>query len=238
MKRFRQNKRIVITKGRLIFFIVLMIVLNLTVMLYYFTSKLGEVLLTAAEKELREITTLIVNSYINQERLSRIGVEDLIIARRNQAEEITDIDFKLDIAYEMFLELKDILDLAVLDIKNGKIKLDTTVVNDRLIIKVPFYSYTNNPLLMNLGPDIYVKVNLIEHVRGSITTEVTSYGINTALVNLYLNLFVTESILFPVNRENIVIEYNILLASKVIQGKVPSFYTGKYETSSDIINLE
>jgi len=236
MKRIKRFSKIYLTKQKILLVIFLIIFLNTGFFGYYFTNRLGEVLLIAAEKELREVTTLVVSSNITQDRLKRIGYQELIVAHKNQAGEILDVDFKLEVAYEMLLDLKDTLDLAVLNIKNGIIPTKTKVIKNNLVIEVPFYAYTNNLVLMNLGPKVCVKVSILEYIRGSITTKITSYGINTVLVDVYLNLFITESILFPVNRENIVIEYNILLASKVIQGKIPSFYQGKYETNSGIIN--
>lgn len=232
------KKRLMLSKPKIIFILILLIFLNTMAFLFHFTSILGDVLLTTAEKELKEVTVLIVGSNISKERLSRIGVEDLIIANKNSKEEITDIDFKLDVAYEMLLELKDALDVAVLAVKQGNISTKTHVINDNLVLKIPFYAYTNNPLLMNLGPKIYLGIQMIEYIRGSVTTKVTSYGINSVLIDLYLNLQITESILLPTNRESIVLDYEILLASKVIQGKVPNFYPGTYEMNSGEINIE
>jgi len=238
MRKIVYRKRIHLNKIKVIFLLLLLIILNTSVFIYYFTDKLSDAVLLVAERELKEISQLTIGNNISREDLPKVSVDEIIIAHRDQNNEITDIDFKLDVAYDMMFALKGKLDLIVADLQAGKLTTKTTVIGDNLVIKVPFYSYTNNILLTNLGPKIYLKIELLELVRGSVTTKVTSYGINTSLVNVYLNLFITESIVFPTNRENIVLEYELLLASKVIQGKVPSLYTGKYEASSDIINID
>ena len=238
MRRVNYQKRVYLTKKKILFIIILIIFLNSGLFLYHFTMKLGDIILVAAEKELKEITQIVVGNAISKDTLPKVAVDDIIIANKNRNDEITDIDFKLDVAYDMMFELKGNLDLIVLAIKNGEITTKTTAINDRLIIKVPFYAYTNNPFLMNLGPKIHLQINMIEVVRGSVSTEVKNYGINSVLISVYLNIFISESILFPTNREAINLDYNILLASKVVQGKVPSLYTGKYETTSEIINVE
>ena len=232
------RRRIIINKKRIIFVVTLLIIINTYFFVTYFSSKLGEVMLVAAEKELEEITTMIIVRNIARENLPKVAVEDIIIVNKNSDDEITDIDFKLDVAYDMFFDLKTKVDNEVFNIKKGIIPTNASVINDNLIIKVPFYAFTDNPLLMNLGPKLHIKVNMVETSRGSITTELSAYGINTVLIEVYLNLVITESIILPTGRETIELEFNILLASKVIQGKVPSLYTGNKITESPIFNLE
>ena len=232
------KRRIKVNRKRILFIVSILIILNTYIFITFFASKLGYVMLKSAEKELEEITTMIIVRNIARDNLPKVAIEDIIIVNKNNSDEITDIDFKLDVAYDMFFDLKTKVDSEVFNTKKGIIPTNASIINDNLIIKVPFYAFTNNPLLMNLGPKIHIMVNLIETSRGSITTEVSAYGINTVLIEVYLNLIITESIILPTKREVITLEFNILLASKVIQGKVPSLYTGKKISESPIFNLE
>ena len=196
-------------------------------------------MLKAAEREIAEITTTLVINNITREKLRYIAVDDLITVNKNINDEITDIDFKLDVAYDMLLDLRADLDIVVYALKDGVLPFkNMSVINDNLIIKIPFYTYTQNPILMNLGPKIHAQVNLLQTMRGSIDTKISSYGINSVLISLYLNLYITQTITLPTNRENTHTDFEILLASRVIQGKVPSFYAGKYETNSGLIHIE
>jgi len=230
--------RITINKKKIIFIIIILIFINTAFLLLFFASKLGEVMLLAAEKELKEISTMIIVNNISRENLPKVSVDDIIVANKNANDEITDIDFKLDLAYDMFFDLKAKVDNEIFNVKKGIIPTNASIINDNLIIKVPFYAFTDNPLLMNLGPKLHFKVNMIETSRGSITTEVSAYGINTVLIDCYLNLTITQSIILPTGREVVSLEFNLLLASKVVQGKVPSLYTGKYQANSPIFNLD
>lgn len=211
---------------------------NTGIFIFYFTSKLGAVMLEAAERELYEITSMIIVNNITREKLNHIAMEDIIVVNRNRNEEVTDIEFRLDMAYEMLINLREDLDRAAFAVKDGEIPDNATVINDNLIIKVPFYAYTNNPLLMNLGPRVPLKVNLLEVIRGEIITTVSDYGINTILVNVWLNLYVSQSIILPVGREVTNIDFEILIASRIIQGQVPDFFPGGFQRQSGIINLE
>ena len=165
-------------------------------------------------------------------------MEELIVINKDKEDVITHIDFKLDKAYEVILNIKEQIEKDVIDLKNGKLYSPAIVFNDNLILKVPYYSWSDNILLMNLGPKIFVKVNLLENVRGDLYTKVTSYGINSLLVNLYITIYIKESLLYPASSEQIEYNFDMLVASKVIQGKIPQFYNGIIESKSDVINLK
>ena len=195
-------------------------------------------MLEAAERELYEITSMIIVNNITREKLRHVAIDDIIIVNKNNVGEVTDIDFNLDLAYEMLINLREDLDRAAFAVKAGEIPPGTAVVNEGLIINVPFYAYTNNPLLMSLGPRIPIRVNLLEVIRGEIYTTVSDYGINTILVRVFLNLYVTQSIILPVGREVSNIDFEILLASRIIQGRIPNLFPSQFGSASGIIYLE
>jgi len=234
----KRRKIFCLNKRKIIFLIVLSVFINTGFFIYYFTSRLGEVMLDAAEREIYNITSWLVINNITREKLRYIAIDDIIIVNKNNQGEVTDIDFRLDVVYEMLLDLRTDLDRAAIEFKLGDVPENSIVLNDNLIIKVPFYAYTNNPLLMNLGPRISFKVNLLEVIRGEVITTVSDYGINTILINVFLNLYVTQSVILPMGREVTDIDFEILIASRVIQGRVPSFFAGGFESHSGIINLE
>ena len=230
-------KQSLFSKTRIIFIIILFILFNTTFFVFYFSSRLGEVMLTAAERELYEITSMIVVNNITREKLNHVALDEIIVVNLNPAGEVIDIDFRLDLAYEMLINLREDLDRAAFALKAGEVPPGTAVINDELIIKVPFYAYTNNLLLMSLGPSIPVQVNLLEVIRGEISTSVSDYGINTVLIRVFLNLYITQSIILPIGREIMNIDFEILIASRVIQGRVPNLFPGQFGSNSGMINL-
>ena len=60
-----------------------------------------------------------------------------------------------------------------------------------------------NAFLSNLGPKILVKINLIGNVVSSVETKVRNYGINSALIEIYANIEVTEEVIIPFQKERI-----------------------------------
>ena len=94
--------------------------------------------------------------------------------------------------------------------------------------------------LNNLGPKIPVKVSVVGNVLTNIKTKMTNYGINNVLAEVYVTLDITEQVIVPMTYDKLKTNYEILISTFFINGKVPSFYGSTYETSSKIydVNLE
>ena len=59
---------------------------------------------------------------------------------------------------------------------------------------------------------------------------------NNALVELYVTIQITENLMTPVIEEDITFTYDVLVASKVINGRVPEIYGGVIDTTQNITN--
>ena len=96
---------------------------------------------------------------------------------------------------------------------------------------------SNYALLSNLGPKIYVKVNFIGTMLTNIKSKITEYGINNALVELYVTIEVSQELISPVTDKEISLEYDVLIASQVINGSVPEFYGGIITEKSAALSI-
>ncbi len=235
MRKFKYRKKLRFKLNRVIFLLILAIIINTIFYIFIFVNRLSFTIEQTAKRELKEITTDLFIKNLTREKLKEITVEKLIIVNKNKDDEITDIDFKLDKAYEVLLDVKGKLEQEIKDLKNKPLPASAVAIQDNLVLKVPYYVASNNLLLMNLGPKIYVKINLLENVIGDVYTKVTSYGINTLLINLYIKIYITQSLLYPVKSETIESNFEVLVATKIIQGKIPSFYNGVLENSTGLL---
>lgn len=238
MKRLKYKKRWQFKLSRIILILVVLIIINTMFLFAIFSKKLNESLIASTKKEIEEITINIVTKNLAKEKLKQITAEDLIIIIKNDKDEITDVDFKLDKAYKALIDIKDDIEKEVINLKSGAVPSNATSIGENLVIKIPYYAYTNNALLMNLGPKIHVKINLLESIVGDVYTKISSYGINTVLINLYMKFYLIESFLYPSVSEKIELEFEVLVATKVIQGKIPSFYNGVLESNSSLFNVK
>ena len=141
---------------------------------------------------------------------------------QNSDNEIVYVDYDLNKSY-------DILNNYVNNLKKTIIKKD--------IIEVPFLISSNNILLANIGPKIMIKYDFTNSILANIETKVTNFGINNALIEIYLHLEINYLITIPLNIEKHKEKYDLLLNSKVIQGKVPSFYGNSYIKEGAILDI-
>ena len=93
-----------------------------------------------------------------------------------------------------------------------------------IIYEIPSGIVFRNSLISNLGPKIPVKINLNGDVITDINTEVMSYGINNALIKVSVNVKVYMQVIIPFKTKEIVVEANIPVIMKLVEGNVPSYY--------------
>lgn len=121
----------------------------------------------------------------------------------------------------------------------------TGYINDKLKgqnyagyrLDVPLGMVSNNPMVMNLGPKLPIKVELGKVALGNVRTKVREFGINSALIEVYLEVCINTTIIYPFEVLEEPATYEALVSSTVIQGVVPSFYNGVINSKSDTINL-
>lgn len=144
------------------------------------------------------------NNFITNEE-----VNDILYIDKNKSNEIVYLDYDMDKTYKL---LNKYIDSLKKD--NSKSK----------ILTVPFFIASDNIIISSLGPKIKFKYEIIDNVKGKIKTKVTDFGVNNALVEMYFELEIGYLVVIPMNKKESVLKTEILISSKVINGKVPTFY--------------
>lgn len=144
------------------------------------------------------------NNFITNEEINNILYID-----KNKSNEIVYLDYDIDKTYKL---LNKYIDSLKKD--NSKSK----------ILTVPFFIASDNIIISSLGPKIKFKYEIIDNVKGKIKTKVTDFGVNNALVEMYFELEIGYLVVIPMNKKESVLKTEILISSKVINGKVPTFY--------------
>lgn len=144
------------------------------------------------------------NNFITNEE-----VNDILYIDKNKSNEIVYLDYDIDKTYKL---LNKYIDSLKKD--NSKSK----------ILTVPFFIASDNIIISSLGPKIKFKYEIIDNVKGKIKTKVTDFGVNNALVEMYFELEIGYLVVIPMNKKESVLKTEILISSKVINGKVPTFY--------------
>ena len=182
------------------------------------------------------LNTNVVNNNIKSEIFKKYKIDDLIdISYRDN--KINDVNYNLERAYDVLIEVKNNIINSISNDMNKYYNYKFEISNNNIVVEIPFYNYTNNIFLVNLGPKVIVNLSMVRLIDGSVKTRVKTYGINSLLIELYLDFTITSDIVIPYSKEGRVENnYEVLLSSKVVEGEVPSMYNGVYESRSSLIS--
>ncbi len=164
-----------------------------------------------------------------------LGSEELlnvINLNKNKDDEVVSIDYKLNIAYDVLTECMDTLykEITGLDMDS----LYKSGVNN--VYYLPIGLIYNNVLMDNLGFKIPCKINFISDIDMGFKTRVTNYGVNNLLVELYMVIDVKNFIMSPSTYKEFGETYEIIVASKIVMGRIPMYFGDTMEKSSSIVS--
>lgn len=109
--------------------------------------------------------------------------------------------------------------------KSMKELLDKDILEQEIQdIQIPIGLLISKSLFTDFGPRVKIRVLPISFYKTDIITNMKSFGINNALFEIYLSVFIEIDTIIPLNKNHIVFATNILLVSQIIQGEVPYYY--------------
>lgn len=193
-----------------------------------------------AETQTKQIATKVINKAITKKIANGIDVENLI-----KEDSSDDAQYNAEIINRIQSEITNLVQLNIKEAERGnlqelefltdvEINEEETGKSDGIVFSVPLGQATNNALLANLGPQIPIRFNAIGAVQTDLKTNVEDFGINNALVKVYVHLKVDIKIIIPFETKTTTIEQDILVAMKEFKGDVPQFYNNGGEASPSI----
>jgi len=244
-KKFKKRRKI----DRSIF--LFCVVIAAVICLFYVLHKANEVvmppLLAQAEMEGRRITSIVINSAVTNEVIQKVDSDNLIEITKNADGEIQLVDFNPVILNQILsLTVKNIQE-DLREIEKGNITdiipkdvlkiYDVSKISHGIIYEIPMGMLFQNSFLANLGPKIPVRLNLVGSVFSNVNTTVTQHGINNALMQVVIDVTVKVRVSIPFAWQDFQTTEKIPLAIKIINGKVPTYYSNGINTSSPLLSL-
>lgn len=228
MVRFKKNH----SNLGLIF--ILFIVMMTSLLLNTIGKRVSNQMIDISKIIIKDVIINTINANIKGDSLKKYNINDLIkINYRDK--KVSDVDYNLENTYDILIDIKSSVMEMIPKYDFSGYSYDVKIFDNFMILEMPFYNYSSNLLLANLGPKTSAKINYIRYVNGSVKTKIKTYGINSLQVELYLNIEICSDIVVPfINKENIT-SMDILISSKIIQGEIPSIYNGLYESESKIV---
>lgn len=227
-QKIRLKKYKNITGSDIILLIMIIVLIISYIMLKVFTIKSEKILLNYAENKSKELSQLLVNNAL-EEIIIDANVEDIINLEKNQNNEIISLDFNNVKINEIELKISKNIQKNLKKLEeNKKNSLTEKYYDDKIdiIYEVPMSIIYDVPILVGIGPKVPFKLDVLGNVKTNVITNIKEYGINNSLVEVILNMKINIQIILPFSSKNIIIESNVPLKTKVIQGKIPTYYGG------------
>ena len=247
MKRFRSyHRKLKRTKNtsnklRQVLIVLFLVLINAIIMFNVYGKKISEKAEILVSEEVDEVVYEFFNELITNDVINKKNINDILEITRNSEGEILAVNYDLEKTYTILTLVSKILKQGLLDFQKGKVNVH---YDDRylktspygMIMEVPLFISSKNIFLNNLGPRIPVLISFNETLLTNVKTKVTNYGLNNALLEIYITVEMQKLIITPIKKSQDKFQYDILVASLVINGRVPDVYGGIYENGSAILN--
>ena len=221
-----------------ILLIIILILIIPSLILEYINKNISPKLIEYAELEIKKISNLIITKSISIESLEKLSINEIFTITKNN-NEIQTVDFNTGVLNRVIKE-------ATVNIQENLKKLENGIIDDNneenkkgIVLTIPLGMIYNNFILNNRGPKIPVKLKILGDMETNVNTKITNYGINSAMLEITLDIIVTEKVILPISTKEIKVKSTIPIAIKLINGNVPKYYSGEInKTSTFQIPLE
>lgn len=225
----------------------IMCVIITIIVLKIISIRVSPILMNYAELETKKLSSIVINRAVNKQLANGMNIDEMFNIIKNDNGEIATIDFNPVIVNKVLNTTTNVVLINLKAIEEGNIDFielpDILISNDKdklkngIIYEIPLGTITNSGFLSNLGPKIPIKLNIIGSVESNVKTNIKEYGINNALVEIYIRISVTEQINVPFISKRVTVTSDIPVALKVIQGSVPKYYGGTLSKQSNIFSI-
>lgn len=246
-KSIHLKKRRKINKVKLIIISLIVVIISTFFMLYFLALKITPMLLETAEVEIRKISLAIINKSLSPSLNEKMNSENLFETHISSDGSIQTIDFNSILVNQILDSATTLIHKNMKLLEEGKIEeigndfglqySDLEHLRKGIVANIPIGIIYNNPLLANLGPRIPIRIRYLGNLDGNITTKVSEYGINNALVEIGIHLEMTAMILLPFSSGVRKMTWDIPIIVKMVQGNIPNYYSNGFNTNSGIVTI-
>ena len=230
-KTFKLSK---IKPINLIAIFIILILIGIYLIFGYIKDKIMPSLFKYGSLEAKKFSSIIINDAIDKYITDTLDVEKLFLITNDNGE-IKSIDFNTALINKHLTKATKSIQQSLKYIEKGDIQkveyqadllesYDEKALKNGVIYYLNSGFIFNNPIFANFGAQIPIKISLTGDVVSSISTEVTNYGINNALIKVYVNIKITEQVILPYYDKEIKLETKVPIALKLINGTVPDYY--------------
>lgn len=212
-------------KYYLIIFIIIFLVSN--VFFGILNKKAMPVIISYAQVEAKKSAIDVLRSTGLKKINELVDEKDLYKEVRNENGEIESIDFNIS-------TLNNALIIVAKSVREKLRQVEQK--NDNVIYKIPVGVASNNAFFYTTGPKIPVKVEYKGNVGLDLKTNVKPYGIDSALIEIYVRIETTQRVTIPFQSKDTKVTAEIPIVIKVIKGASNGVLVNKSTSYSLPIN--
>ena len=221
------------------FFCVIVIIISFSFFFIFKVEKnFNKKMMIFCEAEISKISKNIILDAVNYTIQNNIYEKDLINIERNSSGKIESVELNTKNVNKLLSAINEKVRKHFADLENGtttSIDLKNNLLTNSIlktykegiIFEVPVGVVSKSTFLSNIGPKIPVKLITTGDLESEIKTQLESYGINNALLKVFVNIRINEQILLPLSSKIMFVETNIPIITKMIQGEIPNYYFEK-----------
>lgn len=222
-KMYLKRKKKINKKNILIITFILIVVLSI-IIINILSSKALPFFYKYSKLETKKIISKLVNSSVTEYVKDNIDKDKILITTKDINGNIKSIDFNT-------VEVNRILVGTSKLVEDNLKKLEK---DKKIAFELPSGIILGNNIMNNIMPKIPIKLELIGNIICYINTDIKNYGINDALITIYIDVVAEEKILLPFSSATTKIETKIPIVMKLIEGDIPSYYMDGYLSNPSI----
>lgn len=210
----------------LLFTFIIVIILSLYLLLLL-NDKIAPIVMDYSISEMKRITSIIINRSINSNVLNETDMKRLFVVNRENNSDVILISLDSIVVNKLTDNISDICEDNLRLVEEGKYdELKKRFNIGEEYFYVPSGIIFKNTLFSSIGPKIPINLKMIGNVTSNVKTDVREYGINNSLITISIEIRVEMMVILPFSSDSIEINNQIPISIKLIQGKIPEFYTG------------
>ncbi|OLN22601.1 sporulation protein YunB [Domibacillus antri] len=211
---------------------VLLFIAGIFFILWLINRNIQPVLLNFADAQTNKIASMVLQKAISKEITENLDIQDIMITEKGEG---TSTVFNAEVINKVLAEVTDLAEENLNQAEEGNLReleelsgvdIDTerTEQAEGISYTIPLGQITNNALLGNLGPRIPIRFHAIGDVTSNVKTKVEPFGINSAYVEVYIELEVAVQVIVPFAADTTVVRQTLPVAMGLVHGSVPEYY--------------
>lgn len=216
-------------------YIIMFNVLFVSSVIYFYilSTKLTPNIIKYSNNKMKRLGIEVLRNVGLKEVNSLIKTNELYVINKNNKGEIESIDFNTALLNEALLKVAQNSRKRLKEIELEQnfpeefyIKTKNNKLKKGIIFEVPLGLASNNVFFNSFGPKIPIRVNYLGNVSLDVKSRVTNYGINNALVEIYIYIEVIQEVVIPFQTKEEVLSSEIPIIIQVVKGNNSSYING------------